>query len=227
MTNSSAKKQIGLAVAYALAAAVMATTLGCSPAPSAVAAVIKDKVYTVNPASVKVTAGIVTGEITEMKVTERVEEGSGRIANPQSREAHRETRPEKRLRGPDCPPGRGQDHLHRYPGQGHQARGEPYRTDHQGRLSVWFVRAARSGPGCDSSCGCGVSGRGLEGEEAEGNPPRAYVHPVAVQGTETELHRVDRRSVDRPDCRRYARTGESCSRRFFLAANSERPPINR
>ena len=82
MTNSAGKKQIGLAVAYALAAAVMATTLGCSPAPSAVAAVIKDKVYTVNPASVKVTAGIVTGEITEMKVTERVEEGSGRIANP-------------------------------------------------------------------------------------------------------------------------------------------------
>jgi len=83
MTNSSAKKQIGLAVACALlAAAVMATTLGCSPAPSAVAAVIKDKVYTVNPASVKVTAGIVTGEITEMKVMERVEEGSGRIANP-------------------------------------------------------------------------------------------------------------------------------------------------
>lgn len=82
MTNSFGRKQIGLAVACALAAAVVATTLGCSPAPSAVAAVIKDKVYTVNPNSVKVIAGIVTGELTEMRVTERVEEGSGRIANP-------------------------------------------------------------------------------------------------------------------------------------------------
>jgi hypothetical protein len=82
MTNSFSRKQIGLAVACALAAAVVATTLGCSPAPSAVAAVINDKVYTVNPSSVKVIAGIVTGELTEMRVTERVEEGSGRVANP-------------------------------------------------------------------------------------------------------------------------------------------------
>jgi hypothetical protein len=73
------KKQIGLAVACALAAAMI---LGCSPAPSAVAAVIKDRVYTVTPDSVMVKAGIVTGEITEMKVTERIEEGSGRVDNP-------------------------------------------------------------------------------------------------------------------------------------------------
>ena len=82
MTNSLTRKQVGLAAACALAAAVVATTLGCSPAPSAVAAVIKDKVYTVNPNSVKVTAGIVTGELTEMQVTERIEEGSGRVTNP-------------------------------------------------------------------------------------------------------------------------------------------------
>jgi hypothetical protein len=84
MTRSIAytKKQTGLAVACALAAVLVATTLGCTPAPSAVAAVINDKVYTVTPDSLKVTAGIVTGEITEMKVTERIEEGSGRIANP-------------------------------------------------------------------------------------------------------------------------------------------------
>jgi len=59
-----------------------AMTAGCSPQPSAVAAAINDKVYAVMPASVKVKAGIVTGEVTEMKVTERVEEGSGRIASP-------------------------------------------------------------------------------------------------------------------------------------------------
>src|SRR5260221_7299071 len=41
MTNSFTRKQIGMAVACALAAAVMVTTLRCSPAPSAMAAVIK------------------------------------------------------------------------------------------------------------------------------------------------------------------------------------------
>ncbi|MBI2750728.1 MAG: hypothetical protein HYX43_15770, partial [Burkholderiales bacterium] len=39
-------------------------------------------VYTVTPASVKAVAGIVTGEVMEMKVTERIEQGSGRIATP-------------------------------------------------------------------------------------------------------------------------------------------------
>ena len=34
------------------------------------------------PASVTVKAGIVTGEVTEMKVTERVEKGSGRVVYP-------------------------------------------------------------------------------------------------------------------------------------------------
>ena len=37
---------------------------------------------TVTPASVKVKAGIVTGDVTEMKVTERVEKGSGRLVSP-------------------------------------------------------------------------------------------------------------------------------------------------
>ena len=84
MTHSltHSKKRIGLAVACALAAATAAMTLGCSPTPTAVAAVINDRVYTVTPDTLKVTAGIVTGEITEMKVTERIEEGSGRVANP-------------------------------------------------------------------------------------------------------------------------------------------------
>ena len=62
-------------------AAMAALTAGCTPAPSAVAATINDKFYPVTPDSVKVKAGIVTGEVTEMKVMERVEEGSGRIAS--------------------------------------------------------------------------------------------------------------------------------------------------
>jgi hypothetical protein len=62
--------------------AVAAMTLGCSQQPTGAAAVIEDKVYTVTPAAVKVKAGIVTGDVTEMKVTERVEKGSGRIVSP-------------------------------------------------------------------------------------------------------------------------------------------------
>lgn len=75
------KKRVGLALAYALAATLAASTVGCSQQQSAVVPVISDKVYTVTPDSVKATAGIVTGELTEMKVTERVEEGTGRVVN--------------------------------------------------------------------------------------------------------------------------------------------------
>ncbi len=85
MTHSFTRKQIGLAVASALAVAMAAMTLGCTPVPTAAAAVVNDKVYTVTPDSVMVKAGIVTGEITEMKVTGRVEEGSGRGVDPAKR----------------------------------------------------------------------------------------------------------------------------------------------
>lgn len=81
-TPAFTQKPTGLALACALAAALTATTLGCTPVPTAVAAVISDKVYTVTPDSLKVTAGIVAGELTEMKVTERVEEGSGKVTSP-------------------------------------------------------------------------------------------------------------------------------------------------
>jgi hypothetical protein len=50
-------------------------TLGSSVQPSATAAaVVEDKAYVVTPAAIKVKAGIVTGEVTDMKVTERVEQ---------------------------------------------------------------------------------------------------------------------------------------------------------
>ena len=61
--------------------AVVVMTLGCSQ-QSGTAVMIEDKIYTVTPASVKVKAGIVTGDVTEMKVTERVEKGSGRVVSP-------------------------------------------------------------------------------------------------------------------------------------------------
>jgi len=62
--------------------AVATITLGCSQQSAGTAAVIEDKVYTVTPAAVKVKAGIVTGDVTELKVTERVEKGSDRIVSP-------------------------------------------------------------------------------------------------------------------------------------------------
>jgi hypothetical protein len=62
-------------------AAVAWMTLGPTPQPAATAAAVEDKTYTVTPAAMKVKAGIVTGEVTEMKVTERVEQGSGRVVS--------------------------------------------------------------------------------------------------------------------------------------------------
>jgi uncharacterized membrane protein YeaQ/YmgE (transglycosylase-associated protein family) len=66
----------------AVVAVVVWMTLGPAPQPAATAAVIEDKTYTVTPAAMKVKAGIVTGDITEMKVTERVEQGSNRVVSP-------------------------------------------------------------------------------------------------------------------------------------------------
>src|SRR5712691_6243336 len=65
-----------------LVAVVAWMVLGPTPQPAAIAAVIEDKTYTVTPAAIKVKAGIVTGDVTEMKVTERVEQGSGRVVSP-------------------------------------------------------------------------------------------------------------------------------------------------
>ena len=70
---------------WGLGAAVVAVVawmvLGPAPQPAATAAVIEDRTYTVTPAAVKVKAGIVTGEVTQLKVTERIEQGSGRVVS--------------------------------------------------------------------------------------------------------------------------------------------------
>lgn len=50
--------------------------------PVAAAAVVEERSYTVTPAAMKVKAGIVTGDVTELKVVERVEKGSGRVVSP-------------------------------------------------------------------------------------------------------------------------------------------------
>src|SRR6058998_2334123 len=63
-------------------AAVAMMTLGCAQGPSATAAVVEDKTYAVTPASVTVQAGIITGAVTELKVMERVDQGSNRVVSP-------------------------------------------------------------------------------------------------------------------------------------------------
>jgi len=63
-----------------LAATAAVTMLGCSPQPATKAAAINDRVYAMTPDTLKVKAGLVSGEVTEMKVTESIEEGSGRVA---------------------------------------------------------------------------------------------------------------------------------------------------
>jgi hypothetical protein len=72
-------KWIGVTV---VAGAVAVTALGCAQQPSATAAGVESRSYRVTPASVTVRAGIIAGEVTEMKVTEMVEQGSGRVLSP-------------------------------------------------------------------------------------------------------------------------------------------------
>jgi hypothetical protein len=66
----------------ALAAATAVVAVGCSQQPAVKSAAINDKVYSVTPNAIKVKAGIVSGDLTEMKVTERVEDGTGRVTSP-------------------------------------------------------------------------------------------------------------------------------------------------
>jgi hypothetical protein len=49
---------------------------------TAVGAAIVDKVYPVTPSSITVKTGMITGEVIELKVTERVESGSDRVVSP-------------------------------------------------------------------------------------------------------------------------------------------------
>ena len=43
---------------------------------------IEEKVYPVTPPSMTVKSGMITGEVIDLKVTERVEKGSGRVVSP-------------------------------------------------------------------------------------------------------------------------------------------------
>lgn len=65
-----------------LAVAVSFLFLGCAQQQSATAAAVEEKVYTVTPAAVSVKVGIIKGELSDMKVSERVEQGSGKVVSP-------------------------------------------------------------------------------------------------------------------------------------------------
>jgi len=67
----------------AIASAVFAAmSLGCTPQPASKSAAVNDKVYAVTPAGLTVKGSLLSGALTEMKVVERVEDGSGRIDQP-------------------------------------------------------------------------------------------------------------------------------------------------
>jgi hypothetical protein len=65
-----------------ISCAVAAALVGCTPKTPGVTTVIEDKAYSVTPPAMTVKAGIVVAELTEMKVTERIEKESGSIETP-------------------------------------------------------------------------------------------------------------------------------------------------
>src|SRR6267143_2569938 len=168
---------------------MVAATYGCAQ-QSGAAAVVEDKAYALTPTTVSVKAGIVRGAMTDMKV--RADRDRFR-PHRDAREAHRLAEAEEHLRQRQRPPGWGQDRLPRRPGTAHEARGLTDRADPQARRLR--RRAPGPGPGSGPERGRGVPGGGVEGEVVEGDPPRADVHPVAVQGRGRDLRR-DHRGVE-------------------------------
>jgi hypothetical protein len=66
-----------------IAAAVLAAfTAACTPPQAQKAPALSDKTYAVTPAALTVKGSLLTGALTEMKVSERVEDGSGRVEQP-------------------------------------------------------------------------------------------------------------------------------------------------
>jgi hypothetical protein len=80
MIRTPSTRQRAIALSAVFAAAALASA--CSQQPAAPVVVVNDKVYAMAPDAAKVAVGIVSGEITGMKVTERVEEVSGKVSAP-------------------------------------------------------------------------------------------------------------------------------------------------
>jgi hypothetical protein len=70
-------------IRLAIASAVLAAfTVGCTPPQAAKGPAVNDKSYGVTPAAITVKGSLLSGALTEMKVVERVEDGSGRVDQP-------------------------------------------------------------------------------------------------------------------------------------------------
>ena len=70
---------------FRIAAAVIAAALSasaCTPPAGPARPAVNDKVYAVTPEAITVKSGFLTGALTDMKIVERVEEGSGRVDQP-------------------------------------------------------------------------------------------------------------------------------------------------
>jgi hypothetical protein len=65
-----------------MACAVATALLGCMPKTPGTAMATEDKVYAVTPPAMTVRAGVLMAELTDMKVTERVEKDSRRVESP-------------------------------------------------------------------------------------------------------------------------------------------------
>lgn len=63
-------------------AALAALTTACAPPQTAKGPTVNDKVYAVTPDALTVKGSVLSGALTEMKVVERVEDGSGRVDQP-------------------------------------------------------------------------------------------------------------------------------------------------
>lgn len=63
-------------------ATVVAMSAGCSPPPVAAAAAASEKLYALQPDAIRVQAGDVVADVIRLKVTERVDESSGRVLSP-------------------------------------------------------------------------------------------------------------------------------------------------
>jgi hypothetical protein len=68
-------------IAAAFAVLALFTT-GCTRPTGPARPAVNDKVYAVTPGAITVKAGVLTGALTDMKIVERVEEGSGRVDQP-------------------------------------------------------------------------------------------------------------------------------------------------
>jgi hypothetical protein len=62
--------------------AFAAASAGCTPPQAQKSAPVNDKTYAITPATITVKGSLLSGALSEMKVVERVEDGSGRIDQP-------------------------------------------------------------------------------------------------------------------------------------------------